>query len=422
MFALIGTLAILGTVASSGGPTAKIKVLFLSGWTIHEHETLPPVLLRALNATGDFEVTLSSDKSLLAKLSPYDVVLLYTTGGDLTKEEETGLWNFVDNGKGLAGIHSASDSFKNSDKFWQLLGGRFVSHGAGTYKVNIKRGGPVPEIVAGLGDFTITDETYVNDIHKKSFIQPLAYRAEDNEPAAWIQQQGKGRVFYTNLGHGMPAWTNESFQKLVVNGLYWVAGRTPSPGALDKVEWGFRDLFNGKDLSNWIVPGDQWQAKDGVIDCKGGSGGWLMSKEEFEDFEFRFEYRISKGGNSGASFRATLEGNPAFTGHEIQILDDHGQPPSKHGTASLYDAIAPTMNPSKPAWEWNEVFIRCVGRQLTVTQNGLRVMNVNLDDAAVNHPLEESVKMWNRAKKGHFAFQDHGYPVQFRNVRVRVLP
>jgi type 1 glutamine amidotransferase len=395
-----------------------IKVLFVTGGGYHDFENLPPILVSLLDTTGDFEVTLTKDLSELTKLDPYDAVMFYTQGGELTRAQERGLWDFVDKGGGYVGIHCATDSFKDSDKYWQLTGGRFTGHGSGTFQVKIVQGGPVPQITRGINDFWITDETYNHEFHKKSFVQVLARRA-DNEPVAWVQQQNEGRVFVTGLGHDKHAWGNEGFQRLVVSGLYWAAGKTPSAGALNRVEWGFRPLFNGKDLTGWAAPSDAWTVQDRVIDCKGGHGGWLRSDEEFEDFEFRFDYRISKDGNSGAFFRATLEGNPAFTGHEVQILDDHGKPPDMHSAGSLYDAMAPARNMSKPAWEWNEVSIKCVGRQLTITMNGYRIINVNLDDVGMNHPLAEEMKMWNRAKKGYLGFQDHGSRVQFRNLRVK---
>ncbi len=396
----------------------KVRILFMTGGGYHDFVENPKILLHVLDQIGGFDVTVTQDREALTNLKAYDVAMFYTQGGDLTPLQEKGLTDFVASGKGYIGMHCASDSFKTSDKYWQLVGGRFKSHGHEVFGVKVMPEGPAAPIAKEIDGFLINDETYVNDIFPKAKLDVLARRKTDNEPAAWTQGFGKGRVFYTNLGHDKWAWGNEGFQKLVLHGLYWVAKQKP-PKTLTKVEWGFRPLFNGTDLTGWVPPSDGWKVVDGVIDCTGGKGGWLRSEDQFEDFEMRYEYRIAKDGNSGTFIRAKLENDPAFTGHEIQILDDFGKKPDLHSSGSLYDAVAPAINPSKPAWEWNQVTIRCIGRQLAVTQNGHQLMDVNLDDPKINENQSEERKMWNRAKSGYVGFQDHGDRVEFRNIRIR---
>ena len=87
------------------------------------------------------------------------------------------------------------------------------------------------------------------------------------------------------------------------------------------------------------------------------SGSWLRTEKAYGDFTLDFEYAINKSGNSGVFLRSALEKNPAFSGHEMQILDDHGRAPAKFTSGSLYDVVAPAKNMSKPAGDWNQVHI-----------------------------------------------------------------
>lgn len=208
----------------------RVKLLFLRGGGIHDWKGLSPILVEVLKKTGDFEVTLteSLDDLKTDRIGRYDLVLFYCTGlefGDPAQEK--GLCDFVRNGGGYAGIHSASDSFKRSDAYWELVGGRFAGHGGGKYTVFIY--GKQHAITTGLEDFEIQDETYRHNLHKNACIRALVRmnRGNERQCMGWVQTQGKGRVFYTGLGHGRPAWTNLHFQRFVVRGLYWAAGREP---------------------------------------------------------------------------------------------------------------------------------------------------------------------------------------------------
>ncbi len=185
---------------------------------------------------------------------------------------------------------------------------------------------------------------------------------------------------------------------------------------------GFTPLLNGKDLAGWVVTGEpSWEVKGGVLATRGSaSGGWLRSEKEYEDFVWRLEYRVLKeAGNSGLFIRAAKDGNPAFTGMEIQILADHGKPADVHSSCSLYGSVAPARNATKPAGEWNTVEITCKGRTLAVAFNGEKVLDVqNLDDPGI--PFQEK-SLSARARKGFIGLQDHQDAVEFRNLRIREL-
>ena len=185
---------------------------------------------------------------------------------------------------------------------------------------------------------------------------------------------------------------------------------------------GFVSLFDGTTLTGWTVMGaPSWSVQNGVLVCSGEGGGWLRSNGTYRDFILRLEYRIGDGGNSGVFLRATEQGNPAFTGLELQILGDHGGPPGKHSTASVYDAIAPSANLSRPGGQWNSYEIIYIRNTLTVLLNGRVVVMADLFDKTLNEGLAEERKFWNRAPEGYIGLQNHGAKVEFRNIRIRPL-
>ncbi|MCS7224295.1 MAG: DUF1080 domain-containing protein [Armatimonadetes bacterium] len=180
-----------------------------------------------------------------------------------------------------------------------------------------------------------------------------------------------------------------------------------------KDEKGFVSLFNGKDLTGWVVMGSEsWKVENGLLVCTGEGGGWLRSEKEYDDFVLRLEYKISKGGNSGIFLRAALHGNPAYTGMEIQILDDYGREPAHWTAGGMYDVMAPKKNMSKPSGEWNQVEIICSGPWVIVWMNGEEILRVSMDE----HP-----KLKDRLRKGYIGLQNHGNRVEFRNIRIKPL-
>lgn len=225
----IAILLLVSAASAAPAGQAKIKVLLLVGGGSHDFKNLPPVIASVLEKTGEFAVTITEDRNELTapKIGKYDEVLIYAQGGELTPDQEKGLTEFVAGGKGLAGIHCASDSFKNSDAYWNMLGGRFTGHGFGNWPIHItaKRN----PIVRGISNFEIKDEDYDNKIHPDAKVMVLARWGNDGQPAIWTRDYGKGRVFYTGMGHGKEAFENPSFQEVVVRGMRWAAGRDLQP-------------------------------------------------------------------------------------------------------------------------------------------------------------------------------------------------
>src|SRR5262249_19831481 len=129
---------------------------------------------------------------------------------------------------------------------------------------------------------------------------------------------------------------------------------------------------------------EAWGVENGLLFTTGSGGGWLMTEKEYGDFELLLEYKVPVNGNSGVAIRRPPEGHPAYTGMEMQMLDDDG-PEYKdlqpwQYTGAIYGVVAPKKGATKPAGEWNLMKIVGKGRQVTVEINGVTVVDANLDD------------------------------------------
>ena len=127
--------------------------------------------------------------------------------------------------------------------------------------------------------------------------------------------------------------------------------------------------------------------------------------------------------DSGIFLRASPKGVPARTGMEFQILSDAGQPPSIGGTGSLWGVAPPAKNMAKPAGEWNQVEIMAIRRQVTTVLNGEKIIDANLDDTKYANANSKEPPLAGRLAYGHIGLQAHakGTPVEFRNIRVRIV-
>lgn len=187
---------------------------------------------------------------------------------------------------------------------------------------------------------------------------------------------------------------------------------------------GFVPLFDGKSLEGWETVGGQegnWSVEDGIIVTKGEGGGWLSTKKSYGNFVLSLEYRLVPGGNSGIFIRSPHEGDPAYVGMELQVLDDEAdwyknlQPYQYCG--SVYGVIPAKRGHTKPAGEWNRMVITAEGPQITVRLNGETIVDGNLEDhsdAAEQHP---GIKR----KDGYIGLQSHSERVEFRDIKIKVL-
>lgn len=193
---------------------------------------------------------------------------------------------------------------------------------------------------------------------------------------------------------------------------------------------GFVLLFDGKSMSGWKALGSPtgWVVEDGAIKCGAKGGDMLKSLEKYQNFILKTDFRVSPGANSGIFVRWAEESDPVNTGIEVQVLDSYGKnPPGKHDCGAIYDIVAPTANPVKPAGEWNTIMISAMASRLTVTLNGKPIANVDLSqykEAGKNidgTPNKFRYAYNTMVKPGWIGFQDHGAVVWFKNVKIRPL-
>jgi hypothetical protein len=192
-------------------------------------------------------------------------------------------------------------------------------------------------------------------------------------------------------------------------------------------EAGFTSLFDGKTLNGWKLVGGHgpgYVVQDGKIVCPADGGGNLFTEKEYANFVFRFEFRLTPGANNGVGIRAPYEGDAAYQGMEIQILDDGDarykgviRPEQYHG--SVYDVIPARTGFRKPVGEWNEEEIVADGRRIKVTLNGVIIQDADLD--IVKEPAVLAHHPGLARKTGHIGFLGHGSLVEFRNIRVKEL-
>jgi type 1 glutamine amidotransferase len=283
---LIAPFALLATPERSDDPASypTKKVLFFSKSSGYEHVVIRDTsvtdrpmnksqgnaepglafkVLKELGAKDNIEFVYSKDGSLFTPeyLAQFDAYYFFTTG-DLTKAGVDGnppmtqagkqaLLQAVAAGKGFIGSHCASDTFHspggddqkgsrfrndgdNADPYVKMLGGEFVKHGDQQLSHLIVVDPRFPGIIAVPADNRFTEEWYTlknfaADLHvlmvqDTSGMAGIDY-ARPNYPSTWAHMYGKGRVFYTSLGHRDDIWKSDLFQAVVVGGLNWAVGR-----------------------------------------------------------------------------------------------------------------------------------------------------------------------------------------------------
>lgn len=202
-------------------------------------------------------------------------------------------------------------------------------------------------------------------------------------------------------------------------------------------ETGFVSLTDGDARDHWLGYGmddaqDSWPANwefvDGVLHTKGG-GADLKSRDQYRDFDLRFEWKISPNGNSGVMYRVSQESDPPYyTGPEYQVIDDVGNEDAispDTSSAAVYGLYAPEKKLAKPAGEWNSARIVVDGNHVEHYLNGVKVVECELGSDDWNRRVAASKfgawKKFGTNGQGHIDLQDHGNEVWYRNVRIKDL-
>ena len=214
---------------------------------------------------------------------------------------------------------------------------------------------------------------------------------------------------------------------LLVSLLLFAGAGPQAPANPSPDEAGFVPLFDGKSLAGWTLvaaSGRGYVVEDGALVCPDDGGGNLFTDREYDNFVLRFEFRTEPGGNNGVGIRTPIDGDPAYVGMEIQILDDqheryNGKIRSEQHHGSIYGVFPARTGFLKPAGEWNTEEILADGRRIRVTLNGVVIVDADLD--TVREPQVLARHPGLARTTGRIGFLGHGTRVEFRRIRIKPL-
>ncbi len=228
---------------------------------------------------------------------------------------------------------------------------------------------------------------------------------------------------------------------------------------------GYTVIFDGTSLNGWRGYGKdnvpaRWTIEDGCLKFTGtgagesqsGDGGDIIFTKKFKNFELKFDWKISKGGNSGVFYLArevttkkddgSVQYEPIYiSAPEYQILDNENHPDAKLGkdgnrkSASLYDMIPANPQNQNPYEQWNTGSIMVYQGTVVHAQNDVNVLEYHLWTPKWTEMLQASKfsqEAWplafellnnlgGDAHEGYIGFQDHGNDVWYRNIRIKIL-
>ncbi|MEM7305354.1 MAG: ThuA domain-containing protein [Planctomycetota bacterium] len=385
-----------------------------------------------------FEVTPTQDCGAITadNLARYDAVVFYTTGElPIDDENRAALMDWIRAGGAFGGVHCATDTWYQFAPYMDLIGGAFDGH-PWHELVGVRVDDPHHPATRHLGErFEITDEIY--QFRSQAFRElngaPLRVLLSlDNDsvdaskgkyawnPLSWTREWGEGRVFYTALGHRPDVWKDERFLTHLIEGVGWAIDgpdtEAPLPaGARPVLDAERTDGWRHKDGADFA-----WKAADGVVEVVPGTGD-LVSEEAFGDQLLHVEFRVPEGANSGVYVHGR---------YEVQVLDSYGrsQEQLRQGDCGgLYGQHKPALNASRAPGRWQSFDIRFTAARfeagqktqdarITVWHNGLRIH----DDVALSGPTAGGLAQ-DEVAAGPLLLQDHGNPVQYRNLWLQPL-
>jgi type 1 glutamine amidotransferase len=266
---LLVTAGLLGCAAAPDSERPRRKILFFTKSTVFEHSVVASRggkifadgILRDLGRTHGWEITHTKDGSVFTpeRLSEFDAVLFYSQGDvglpgqdggvPMTPENKRCLLDSIERGKGFIGLHSASGTFPSpepfrssgvgADPYTKMIGAECIRHGT-QQTTRIRCADPAfPGLGAAARGFELMEEwysfkDYAPDLHvllvqetgdmRKTGLDSVY--ARPSYPMTWCRRHGKGRVFYSSLGHREDVWTNPLFQNILVSGIRWALGET----------------------------------------------------------------------------------------------------------------------------------------------------------------------------------------------------
>ena len=408
---LIFLCAVLSVSAQQTPEPKKLQALILTGQNVpgHDWRRVTPLLRKALEDTGQFEVRVSEDpRGMTAEtLAPYDVLIVNYY--DSRKPElrwgataEQAFVKAIESGKGLVLYHFTLAAFDGWKEFEELSGGNWRpnnGHHSPPHDFTVTVTNPEHPITAGLRPKILqtVDELYANlkwqpdrapykvlatayDDHKRYMgkaRQPIPGEGLAH-PMLWVSERGKGRIFVTALGHDIGAVQTELFTATFARGSEWAATGNVTIPLPPRLRAGYKSqptegtvvtpgkaacdppsdaiaLFNGTDLQGWLSSKGNgpaaWKVENGEIVTVTGAGS-IYTERKFSSAQFHLEYWIP----NMPDHKGQLKGNSGIylpTHTEIQVLDGYHNPTYAMGLpGAVYDEHAPLVNASRKPGEW----------------------------------------------------------------------
>ena len=224
----------------------KKKALFVwGGWEGHEPKQCVDIFAPWLKEQGfDVEISNTLDSYLdTAKLKSLDLIVQAVTQAAITPEQEKGLLDAVMGGVGIAGWHGGlADSFRSSVTYEYMIGGQWVAHPGGVIDYEVNIADPMDPITAGLTDFKMHSEQYYMQVDPNNKVLATTRFSGRHDrwikdvvmPVVWKKPFGKGRVFYTSLGHIASDFDVPQAREIVKRGILWAARAIKEKGPSGK--------------------------------------------------------------------------------------------------------------------------------------------------------------------------------------------
>lgn len=190
---------------------------------------------------------------------------------------------------------------------------------------------------------------------------------------------------------------------------------------------GFVSIFNGKNLDGWVGNKTSYAVEKGaiVIRPNGGGGGNLYTEKSYSNFILRFQFQLTPGANNGLGIHAPLEGDAAYVGKELQILDNTAEKYAKlkayqyHG--SLYGVMPAKRGYLKPVGKWNQQEVIVNDGYIKITLNGTVILEGDYEEASKNGTIDGREHPGLQRKSGHIGFLGHGSVVKFRKIKIKEM-
>ena len=419
-------------VAGSAPASDPPRVLFLTHTAAFRHEVVTrpeaPGALSLAEAQlkeacrGAFEVEATQDCAAISRenLARFEAVVFYTTGElPFDDGQKEALLEFVRDGGGFVGIHSAADTFYEWPAYGELIGARFDGH-PWVQKVRVRvEDSWHPSTIHLAPAFGIEDEIYQfkdwdrAKVHVLLSLDPDSVdlgakgvkRRDRDFPLAWCREFGEGRVFYTALGHREELWRDPRFLTHVVEGIRWASRR-------DVDAEGFRPLLGRDRAPGWRQCGEgDFEVAEGVARLSGGPGIWWFGARRFENFLLRLEFARGKQdwGPLVLIGLSTPGEDPMTAGSQsasILSTDNLAGRLLTHGERATPD---PSIHLRAPG-EWNAWDIACLEGETLLRSNG-RAASSSLSAPKVR--CAGFLGLENDPQAGE---------TRFRGIRVKELP